>query len=226
MKLKTAQQRYSAFTLVELLIVIALLGVIATIVISAINPIEQANRATDAGMKADASQLLSAIQRYYATHNIYPWEAASCSTNSGTQCLASADLEFPFLSADDASVGVCGANGAGCRSTANVGELIAAQELTNSFLSKSWIGASGVPNELMVGKATGASSGVYVCWIPKSSSNRQNLINSKTAGDNKMVDITGFTSAGIPDSADPASVCTTPSSLDWGTGKCYECVPE
>ena len=42
----TARKRITGFTLVELLIVIALLGVIALIVIAAINPIEQRNRAS------------------------------------------------------------------------------------------------------------------------------------------------------------------------------------
>jgi len=79
----------------ELLIVIALLGVIATIVIAAINPIEQANRASDAGMKADASQLVSAIQRYYATHSTFPWN------DGGTIALTStADAAIPWTSAD------------------------------------------------------------------------------------------------------------------------------
>jgi prepilin-type N-terminal cleavage/methylation domain-containing protein len=214
------------FTLVELLIVIALLGVIATIVIAAINPIEQANRAADAGMKADASQLVSAIQRYYATHSLYPWQSASCTTNGGTQCEVSSDAAFPFISADEASVGLCGASGASCKTTANQGELISSLELQTQFLSKSWVGATSVDAKLLVGKASGASSAVYVCWIPKSNSNRQNLINSKSLGSNKMIDITSFTSAGVPSPADPSTVCETPSSPDWIAGKCYECVPE
>jgi len=210
------------FTLVELLIVIALLGVIATIVIAAINPIEQANRAADAGMKADSSQIVSALQRYYASHNYYPWQAASCTTNGGTQCIVTTEAAFPFLSADDASVGICGANGITCKSTANVGELIQAEELQSSFISKGWVGAAGLDGKIMVGKATGASSGVYACWIPKSSSNRQKLISSAPTG-NKMVDITGFTAAGIPDAS---IACATPADPNWALGKCYECVPE
>ena len=210
------------FTLVELLIVIALLGVIATIVIAAINPIEQANRASDAGMKADASQLVSAVQRYYATHDQYPWQSVSCTTDGGTQCQTSSDAAFPFVSADDASVGLCGANGSSCKSTANQGELISSLELQTQFLSKSWVGATSIDAKLLVGKASGASSAVYVCWIPKSNSNRQNLINSATTS-NKMIDTSGFTSAGVPDAS---TACTTPSDANWVAGKCYECVPE
>jgi prepilin-type N-terminal cleavage/methylation domain-containing protein len=210
------------FTLVELLIVIALLGVIATIVIAAINPIEQANRAADSGKKADASQIVSAIQRYYASHNQFPWESAACTTNGGSQCLLTSEAEFAFLRADDPSVGVCGASGANCKTSANQGELVASQELQTAFLSKGWINATAIDARILVGKATGSSSSVYACWIPKSNSNRQNLINSVSTG-NKMVDVSSFTSAGIPS---PSTACTTPTDADWIAGNCYECVPE
>jgi prepilin-type N-terminal cleavage/methylation domain-containing protein len=61
------------FTLVELLIVIALIGVLAVAVLAAINPLEQLNRARDTGMESDASQLLAAIDRYYASQERFPW---------------------------------------------------------------------------------------------------------------------------------------------------------
>lgn len=235
MKLKTAQQRYSAFTLVELLIVIALLGVIATIVISAINPIEQANRAADAGMKADASQLLSAIQRYYATQNNFPWNSSGCPSGD-SYCLNGAtdspDEHFGgangFVSADDAAVGVCGVSGSGCRTAGAgvVGTLVSSMELTNEFLNKSWVGATLAENKLYVGKAAGASSPVYVCWAPKSSSNRQVLITSATTNANKLWDVTqnfpGGNGAGMP----TAGTCTGVSDNGWTTGACAECLPE
>lgn len=221
-------KRYTVrgFTLVELLIVIALLGVIATIVIAAINPIEQANRASDAGLKSDSSQIVSAIQRYYATHDVFPWNTAACGTNGGTQCLYggthSVDDAFPFLRADDPSAGICGAVPASCKTSAVMGELIAALELQKTFLNKSWINASSNQYRLWVGKAQGASSGVFVCWSPKSNSNRQVLIASKTTS-NKLYDATqAFTSSGLP----AAGACSTVNDTAWTTGACVECVPE
>lgn len=65
------------FTLIELLIVIAVLGILAVAVLSAINPIEQINRSTDTGSRSDSEQLLSAIDRYYATQTLYPWMAVA-----------------------------------------------------------------------------------------------------------------------------------------------------
>lgn len=222
----------NGFTLVELLIVIALLGIIATIVIAAINPIEQANRAADAGMKADASQIVSAIERYYASHNIFPWNDASCSTNGGSQCLngqsQGPDSAFNFISADDASVGICGATGTNCKTSGNQGALISGLELQKTFLNKSWIGNSSDQNKLWVGKGQGASAGVFVCWSPKANSNRQVLIASQASGQTNRMWVAGSgatlsTTTGLPSQA---STCTLTSSSDWTTGKCVECVPE
>lgn len=63
----------AAFTMIELLIVIAILGILAVAVLAAINPIEQINRGRDTGSRSDAEQLLSAIDRYYAYKGYYPW---------------------------------------------------------------------------------------------------------------------------------------------------------
>lgn len=215
------------FTLVELLIVIALLGVIATIVIAAINPIEQANKARDAGYKNDASEMVSAVQRYYASESNFPW-----TTLDPTK---TADLQFGWVSADDVTVGLCAAAGTACQSTAaSPAPLISSYELATSFLSKAWIGAGSQSDKLYIGKATGSSSGVYVCWIPKSSSNRQALITSCASGSTvscKMANLSisgGFTSAGTPSYT---GSCTNPNDAAWApTGSnlpsCAECVPE
>ena len=219
MKLKTTQLQ-SAFTLVELLIVIALLGVIATIVIAAINPIEQANRAADSGMKADASQMVSAIQRYYTTHNEFPWN--NCTGSPCTPLVALPEDAFDWTSADAVGVGLCST--ANCKTETTHGTLVEALELQTAFLSKGWINplSPSRANQLFISKGVGSSSSVYVCWIPKSSSNRQNLINSaKTT--NKMVDATAAIGAnGIP----AASTACTDVSTGWVDGTCSECVPE
>jgi prepilin-type N-terminal cleavage/methylation domain-containing protein len=210
------------FTLVELLIVIALLGIIATIVISAINPIEQANRAADAGMKADASQMVSAIDRYYASHNIFPWN--TCTGVGCTPPVAKVDDVFPFTSADDVAVGLCGASGPACKASPTQGELISGLELQTAFLSKSWVGGSGITSQIRIGKANGSSSAVYACWIPKANSNKQNLINSSKTASNKMVDETAdFTGPGVPA---PSTACTGVNDAGWKDGTCAECVPE
>jgi prepilin-type N-terminal cleavage/methylation domain-containing protein len=202
------------FTLVELLIVIALLGVIATIVIAAINPIEQANRASDAGMKADASQIVSAIQRYYVSHSAYPWE------NVTPADYTSSNVEFPFTTATDINIGVCG------DTCAEGGELLTSDEIQNAFLAKKFITTTSADGMLYVGKGLGASSTVYVCWIPKSKSNRATVIKNT-----QVMDLTaGFTTAGLPvvttgcddgGAADTGWTTTAPA-----LPTCAECVPE
>ncbi len=68
------------FTMIELLIVIAVLGILAVAVLSAINPIEQINRSRDTGSRSDAEQLLSAIDRFYASQGFYPWQIGASET--------------------------------------------------------------------------------------------------------------------------------------------------
>lgn len=78
MRNKTAH----GFTLIELLIVIAVLGILAVAVLSAINPIEQINRSRDTGGRSDAEQLLSAIDRFYASAGYYPWKLGTAGADS------------------------------------------------------------------------------------------------------------------------------------------------
>src|SRR3989344_1192973 len=94
------------FTLVELLIVIGLLGAIALIVIAAINPIEQANRARDTRFKADAGQLISAVDRYFAAKDEFPWMSLTPTLTP--------DSAVAFITASDPSIGLC--SGATCAS--------------------------------------------------------------------------------------------------------------
>jgi prepilin-type N-terminal cleavage/methylation domain-containing protein len=212
------------FTLVELLIVIALLGVIATIVIAAINPIEQANRAADAGMKADASQLVSALQRYYVAHGGYPWNDAACPSIG--QCdngsTSSPNDAYAWIDADNAGIGVCGVAATACKASATQGLLVSSLELQGAFTNKTWVGAA--TTQLWVGKALGASSSVFVCWAPKSQSNRQNLLNSVSTGNRLFTVGSGFASSGLP-TAGSSSNCAL-SGTHWSDGTCVECVPE
>ena len=67
----------TGFTLVELLIVIALIAILSVAVLATINPIEQTNKARDAKFKNDAAEVLSAYERYFASQNNYPWNSLS-----------------------------------------------------------------------------------------------------------------------------------------------------
>ncbi len=153
------------FTLVELLIVIALLGVIATIVIAAINPIEQANRAHDSQFKSDSSQLLSAIERYYVANSKYPWNTANGTTYPNP------DTAFGFMAANDGLVGICFYPTA----CATDGNLISALELKTGFRTRNFISDATTTDgtkRIWIGKASSSSASVYACYIPLSKSIR------------------------------------------------------
>ena len=62
------------FTMIELLIVIAVLGILAIAVLSTFNPIEQINRGRDTSSRSDSEQILSAIDRYNANRGLWPWQ--------------------------------------------------------------------------------------------------------------------------------------------------------
>lgn len=192
------------FTLVELLIVIGLLGAIALIVIAAINPIEQTNKARDARFKADGSQMISAIERYYAAHSKFPWEDCG-----GGSCPTSAD-QFGFITASDTTVGLCGD---GTCSTG--GLLVTNDELKTEFMGRDWVKATTADKQLIIGKDDGTSSSVYACFIPLSKATKDKAITDGVVRTND------FTGTGNPS----AGSCTTPTE-NWLTGGCYVCIPE
>ena len=73
-----------AFTLIELLIVIAIIGVLVTIVVVAINPVKLINDAKDSRMRADLNQIKAAMQLYYNDCKVYPTTGDYNTLYSGT----------------------------------------------------------------------------------------------------------------------------------------------
>ncbi len=69
-KEKLIHQR--GFTLVELLIVIAIIGVLVTIVVVAINPIRIIGDSRDSKMRSDLNQMKAGMQLYYNDCKVYP----------------------------------------------------------------------------------------------------------------------------------------------------------
>lgn len=134
------------FTMIELLIVIAVLGVLAVAVLSAINPLEQINRGQDTGSRSDTEQALSAIDRYYTMQTLWPWQT--------TQQSEDAVLWQELDGLIDGSTNVLdklAAAGAG--------------ELKSSFVTR----LKGTSyNDLYVEYGAAAGQSVYICFKPKS----------------------------------------------------------
>lgn len=65
--------RQLAFTLIELMIVIAILGVLAAVVIIIVEPAERFAQTRDAGRISTIAQLGKAVEQYFVVHNeVYP----------------------------------------------------------------------------------------------------------------------------------------------------------
>lgn len=66
--------RHTGFTLVELLIVVAILGLLAVVALGVINPAKRQNLAKDSVIKTDIGQIATALQAYYtsAEKGTYP----------------------------------------------------------------------------------------------------------------------------------------------------------
>ncbi len=63
-------------TLIELIVVCAIIGIFAAAVIAALNPFEQLKKTTDAKRKADIGQVQRALELYYQDQGRYPPSSA------------------------------------------------------------------------------------------------------------------------------------------------------
>src|SRR5579872_3589890 len=88
-------KRQAGFTLIEILVVIAILAVLLAITIVAINPARQFGQANDTKRRSDTTSILNAIDQYQAsnTGNL-PTDVTSMATGSATELNNS---NFPTL---------------------------------------------------------------------------------------------------------------------------------
>ncbi len=150
------------FTMIELLIVIAVLGVLATAVLSAINPIEQINRGRDTGSRSDAEQLLSAFSRYFTTQEVYPWQRKTANP---------ADPEAIPLVGDPAALRVVDATWLDPGAVALVLDKLTTggtAELQLSFITR--VKSLPAANKLRAYNRGTAGDAVYVCFPARSGS--------------------------------------------------------
>jgi len=217
----------AGFTLVELLIVIALIAILSVAVLATINPIEQANKARDARVQNDAAEVMNAYERYYANSQQYPWMMF--------QDLTPLTVESAVLyDSEQVGFGICYGDIATAVSTdqfttcdpaaVTQGLLIDADELKSSFVGKDEFSTTldaAAENGLWLYKATGSGGSIYVCYIPKAKSNRQQIDKLYCLSN------TAFTRV-----ANGVTGCATPLATGWGvpdlTGATsqFMCVPE
>jgi len=96
MKLPKTIQK--GFTLVELIIVIAIIGVLAAVLITIIDPLDKINAANDSGVLSTIAQLGKANDTYAVNHSNLYVEANDFDT-AVTELNASGDLKYDELDA-------------------------------------------------------------------------------------------------------------------------------
>lgn len=213
---KKLRIKNKGFTLVELLIVIALIGVLATALVATLNPIEQINKARDSRYKNDAAEVLAAIERYYATQQFYPWSDDVWGEDAGAP--VEEDLG---LTGKMSGVGVCsgGATYNEEQTTCDgEGELISTDELKSSFAKKSEFKDNVTDLDQFYLFRPASSSSVYVCFIPKASSNRKLSSNLQDLA---------VPAGGVPTQIEDADQADL-NAATWGdrTNSLYICVPD
>ncbi len=225
------------FTLVELLIVIALIAILSVAVLSTINPIEQSNKARDSRVQNDAAEVLNAMERYYASVQKYPWEyfTTNAITSSDSVLLRSDTYGFGICSgaADDDTLQAADPSvpAAECSASDDVPNLlISTMELKSSFAGKDEFEPvrSLVHPEygLWVAKTESGDS-LYVCYIPRANANRRNP-DANTV----VMKCLNETDGTVVDQGEGVCVAFDDATDDWGTPDLggtvamFRCVPE
>lgn len=191
-------RKIKGFTMIELLIVIAVLGILAVAVLAAINPIEQINRGRDTGSRSDAEQLLSAIDRYNASQMVWPWQGAADDAEAVGWTQVTAALPA--------------APTGGCPLLSNLrydetdASCLGTDEVKQAFVNRI---TDSLYNALYIeyGGATGDS--VYICFSPQSMSFSQEADTRCDAGVP-----TGF----------PALACDGCDALTGASGESEDCI--
>ncbi len=220
------------FTLVELLIVIALIGILSVAVLATINPIEQANKARDARVQNDAAEVMNAYERYYASLQTYPWTYFIGGTqleDADEVTLRSDTYGFSICSGAANVAGLQGADAtdaaAGCSSADEFPNLlISTSELKTSFAGKDEFedvrDGTAVNQALWTVKAANDNS-IYVCYVPKAGASRTDTSKMRCINETTGVITIGET-----------GVCLASAVADWddpvldGIQAMFRCVPE
>lgn len=213
----TSNLKQLGFTMIELLIVISILGILAVAVLSAINPIEQINRGKDTGSQSDAEQLISAIDRYYASNGTYPWQGSAAGASSYPSQypydtgLAEIGTAHVYASAEGVYAEADG--------TLVLDELKNADEIKTAFVER----LSGATNQLTLYYDGTAGDSVYACFKPQSKDFRKKAaVRCGNANDATVNNIPSDLDDVIATVCDTTTAWTGPNDI---SEDIYTCLP-
>lgn len=149
----------SGFTMIELLVVIAVIGILAVALLATLNPLEQIRKGRDTRTRSDASQLISAIERYNASLGYFPWQA------SEGQDLAGASADIPFVAINGGAT-VTGCTLSTCTIDGILDQLTSTSEVKSSFIDRVTDSSYSDVDLYYDDEASGAA--VYACFTPES----------------------------------------------------------
>lgn len=193
--------RSAGFTMIELLVVIAVIGVLAVAVLSSINPIEQINKGRDTRTRSDAAQLISAVDRYFATQETYPWNVSNA---NATPAYVTGDPDYTSEFIFD-EIGVIGT----AATWSWIDILADRAEIKEAFVSRL---KSDADVEYLIWKPSGANATMYICYYPSSFEFQSNAQEECTSGG---------VNADISGTACPAVGCMDGADIE----TCLACIP-
>lgn len=148
------------FTIIELLIVIAIIAILAAAILAAINPVEQLNRSRDTGVRSVASELLSSLDRYYTMTEEWPWNAVVVPPE--TEEVDTTDLPYTEDAGDPAAY------------RAMIGELEDKGEVRPGFDSR----FANIADRVVMHKPQGFNETAFICFRPRSNAFREEAAQS------------------------------------------------
>lgn len=92
-------KKLSGFTLIEILVVLAILGVVAAVLLVAINPFAQLAKSNDAHRKSDLASMQRALELYYQDNGSYPASSADFKLYINSTTLSWGSSWQPYISA-------------------------------------------------------------------------------------------------------------------------------
>lgn len=84
--LKLLKNSDKGFTLMELIVVIAILGILLGTIVFTLNPIDQIRKGRDSQRKNDLAQIQRGLEQYYSDNGRYPTSDAGNQINDAPSC--------------------------------------------------------------------------------------------------------------------------------------------